>query len=54
MLCKFSDRARRVLENKNYLDDGRIDQLEAEIKHMELVANDTERKYEEVGIHYQV
>ena len=33
------------------MDDGRIDQLEGGMKQMELVANEAERKYEEVGNH---
>ena len=51
MFYKFLNRARRCLENKSLLDDGRIDQLEGGMKQMELVANEAERKYEEVGNH---
>lgn len=48
MFYKFLNRARRCLENKSLLEDGRIDQLEGGMKQMELVANEAERKYEEV------
>lgn len=51
MFYKFLNRARRCLENKSLLDDGRIDQLEGGMKQMELVANEAERKYEEVCNH---
>ena len=43
-----SERGRRALENKTFLDDGRIEQLEAGLKQTELIANEAERKYDEV------
>jgi len=37
-----------VLENKSTLDDDRIEQLERQLKERDAVANEAERKYEEV------
>ncbi|XP_076104488.1 uncharacterized protein LOC143073090 isoform X12 [Mytilus galloprovincialis] len=44
-----SERGRRALENKTFLDDGRIEQLEAALKQTELIANEAERKYDEAA-----
>jgi hypothetical protein len=44
------NRARRGLENRSYLDEGRMEKLETGLKQMELIANEAESKYEEVGL----
>lgn len=44
-----SNRARRGLENRSYLDEGRLEKLEQSLKQMELITNEAETKYEEVG-----
>lgn len=37
------------MENKSYLDEGRLEKLEQSVKQMEQIANEAEVKYEEVG-----
>lgn len=44
----FPNRARRGLENKSYLDEGRMEKLEQMLKQTEQIANEAEAKYEEV------
>ena len=44
----FPNRARRGLENKSYLDEGRMEKLEQMLKQTEQIANEAESKYEEV------
>ena len=44
----FPRRARRGLENKSYLDEGRMEKLEQMLKQTEQIANEAEAKYEEV------
>lgn len=39
-----------MLENKAFLDDNRMDGLEQALKERDLMANEAERKYEEVGM----
>lgn len=52
----LSDRARKVLESRSFADDERIDALEAQLKEARYIAEDTDRKYDEVlinqSIHY--
>ena len=47
-LSGFPNRARRGLENKSYLDEGRMEKLEQMLKQTEQIANEAESKYEEV------
>lgn len=47
--CLFvSDRARKVLESRSFADDERIDALEGQLKEARYIAEDTDRKYDEV------
>jgi hypothetical protein len=41
-------RARRVLENKQNLDDDRIENLARQLKESQVIAGEAEKKYEEV------
>lgn len=43
-----SHRGRKVLESRSLADDERIDQLEAQLKEAKYIAEDAERKYDEV------
>lgn len=42
------DRGRRALENRQNLDDDRIEMLEEMVKEATEAANESEKKYEEV------
>ena len=46
----FSSRARKVLENRNNLDDDRIEVLEQMVKEATDAANEAEKKYDEVCV----
>lgn len=39
-----------MLENRSVADDERIDQLEAQLKEAKYIAEDAERKYDEVTL----
>jgi tropomyosin-1 len=43
-----SGRGRKVLESRSFADDERIDALEAQLKEAKYIAEDTDRKYDEV------
>ena len=44
----FLSRGRKVLESRSLADDERIDQLEAQLKEAKYIAEDADRKYDEV------
>ena len=44
----FSNSGRKVLESRSIADDERIDALEAQLKEAKYIAEDAERKYDEV------
>ena len=48
---RFSDRGRKVLESRSIADDDRIDQLEKQVKDAKYVAEEADRKYDEVNMH---
>ena len=37
------------MESRSFLDEGRLEKLESGVKQMELISNEAEVKYEEVG-----
>jgi len=43
--------ARRVLENKQNMDDDRIEHLAQQLKESQLISSEAEKKYEEVFPH---
>lgn len=47
---KFDFSARKVLETRSMTDDSRISQLEEELKEAKWIAEDADRKYDEVPI----
>lgn len=46
----FSIRGRKVLESRSIADDDRIDALEKQVKDAKYVAEEADRKYDEVNI----
>lgn len=42
-------RARRTLDSRSKIDEDRCEQLETQLKKLELIANEAETRYEEVG-----
>ena len=44
----FPCRGRKVLESRSLADDERIDQLENQLKEAKYIAEDADRKYDEV------
>lgn len=42
-------RARRTLDSRSKIDEDRCEQLESQLKKLELIANEAETRYEEVG-----
>lgn len=44
------NRGRKVLESRSLADDERIDGLEAQLKEAKYIAEDAERKYDEVKL----
>ena len=48
-LCLLVNRVRRGMESRSFLDEGRLEKLESGVKQMELISNEAEVKYEEVG-----
>ena len=45
-------RGRKVLESRSLADDERIDGLEAQLKEAKYIAEDAERKYDEVMLQW--
>ena len=45
-------RGRKVLESRSLADDTRIDELEAQLKEAKYIAEDAERKYDEVTLQW--
>jgi len=48
LTCVFTCRGRKVLESRSIADDDRIDQLEKQVKDAKYVAEEADRKYDEV------
>ena len=46
--CLMYTRGRKVLESRSVVDDERLDGLEAQLKEAKYIAEDAERKYDEV------
>lgn len=44
-------RQRRTLDSRSKIDEDRAETLELQLKKLEIIANDAETKYEEVGYH---
>jgi len=47
----FVHSGRKVLENRSVMDEERITQLQRELEATVLLGEDTERKFELVGLH---
>ena len=45
----ISDRGRKAAEGKTFADDDRIDSLETQLKEAKYIAEDADRKYDEVN-----
>lgn len=48
----YTHRVRKLLENKTNLEDDRISYLEAQLAQARQIAEDSDKKYEEVRIEY--
>ena len=44
-------RARRTLDSRITIDEDRNEELEAQVKKLDIIANEAETRYEEVGYH---